>query len=237
MIHIDQFVIKGDWDTEPTPEGKSAILMPPIPNGIHGGGWHRSTKATLRAVIAHMEPGMTFFDLGTGTGIIGVAAHLLGASKIYACEHEPKAVEFARKVFGLNGVEVAWVTDYPQVDLCVANVGRGGLEITDFNPGIMVSVDGHGHSARIVDGMPLMTIPVDTEAPLRVLQPGHEQTLYEAARDVLAHHLGIKPEKVCGTEGETVTLSFGATMLAARGWAIQSALDLQFGPGRVKVQP
>lgn len=119
------FIVMGDWDDSPPPEGQ-IILMPPLPPRVHGAGWSQDTKNCIAALISVLAPGMTFLDLGTGTGLIAVVAKLLGASVVYATEHQPRTRAFAQEVLDLNEVSCGVCLNHagiPHVDVCVANVG------------------------------------------------------------------------------------------------------------------
>jgi ribosomal protein L11 methylase PrmA len=116
-----KFVVMGDWDQSPEPPDKIIIRMPPAPPGVYG-CWNIATRMCIEAMERRLEPGMSFLDFGTGSGILAVVAHHLGASHVYATEHDPKVADFAHTVWSLNGTPVEFGRDV-EVDLCVANVG------------------------------------------------------------------------------------------------------------------
>lgn len=105
MIEVGKFVITGDWDDSPTPEGKLRIIMPPLGH-VEGGGWRDVTQAALRELPSHITPNCSFAEIGCGSGIVSVAAKLLGAGKCYATELNPDALVVASRVFEANDVEV-----------------------------------------------------------------------------------------------------------------------------------
>ena len=216
MILFDQFAIKGTWDDSPDPEGRTVILMPPVPLGVHGGGWHRSTQASLIALRQNIKPGQTFLDFGTGTGIISVAAAKLGASKVYATEKDSRSVDFAVKVFEANGGEVEFLYDIiPPVDLCIANVGKMVEKLLQFiDAELVIGIDGDGMAGFITrhEGKKRINLQymLPDESDLVLLRPsGVEMPLEEAAQQMVAYLKSVD---------------------------IQAALDVQFGPGKVKLQ-
>jgi ribosomal protein L11 methyltransferase len=75
-----------------------------IPLGIaFGGGEHATTSMLLRALMRH--PGLTqsaVLDLGTGSGILALAARLRGARRIVATDWDADAVRTARQNEALN---------------------------------------------------------------------------------------------------------------------------------------
>ena len=75
------------------------------------------------------SPPRTVLDIGTGTGILGIAAALLGAERVVGIDTDPVAVEVAGKNAELNGVGAAFRSESTllqamgeQFDLVVGNV-------------------------------------------------------------------------------------------------------------------
>lgn len=128
MIEVGEFVICGDWDSAPTPQGKLRIIMPPLGH-VEGAGWRDVTQAALLALPDYVAPGKTFAEIGAGSGILSVAAKLLGADRCYATELNPDALEAARRVFAANHVDVELIEGtFPSetVDVAVVSIS------TDF---------------------------------------------------------------------------------------------------------
>jgi ribosomal protein L11 methyltransferase len=83
------------------------------PNGIYipagmafGTGEHATTAACLRLlanVAGTLGAGFTALDLGTGAGILAIAARALGASRVEAFDYDPVAVRIARQNASANG--------------------------------------------------------------------------------------------------------------------------------------
>ena len=79
-----------------------------------------------------MKPGDTVFDIGTGTGILAIAAAKLGASRVTAVDFDAVAVKQAAVNAKLNGVEerltiansdlLAAIPQGEQADVVVANL-------------------------------------------------------------------------------------------------------------------
>jgi ribosomal protein L11 methyltransferase len=80
------------------------------------------------AILAEVEPGGTFADLGCGSGVLSIAAARLGWSPVVAADIEPTSVASALRNTERNGVEVdVRVVDVtaetpPDADTVVANV-------------------------------------------------------------------------------------------------------------------
>jgi ribosomal protein L11 methylase PrmA len=91
---------------EPTGvEGDVVIrLHPGVGFGTAG---HATTRACLRLLTEVVRPGDDVMDIGTGSGILAIAASLLGARHVLALEADPLACEEARRNAAANGVAAA----------------------------------------------------------------------------------------------------------------------------------
>lgn len=124
MIEIGQFIVMGDWDIRETPKGKIRIIMPPLENTF-GAGWHICTKNAILALMEYLKVGMTFAEIGAGSGILCVVAKKLGASKCYATELNVDALNLAAKVFNLNDVDAQLINGSfinEMVDLAIVSI-------------------------------------------------------------------------------------------------------------------
>jgi ribosomal protein L11 methyltransferase len=74
------------------------------PGVAFGTGTHPTTALCLRALERHLVRGTRLLDLGTGTGILSIAAVKLGAGPILALDIDPEAVRVARSNVALNHV-------------------------------------------------------------------------------------------------------------------------------------
>jgi ribosomal protein L11 methyltransferase len=87
----------------------------------------------LEAMESQLRPGMSVLDLGTGSGILAVAAALLGAGRIYACDIDFDAAGVARDRFRNEGIEVGLFAGSVRairaaaVDFVVANINAEAL--------------------------------------------------------------------------------------------------------------
>ena len=97
-----------------------------------GGGTHPTTASCL-ALLASLAPleGLRVLDLGSGSGILGIAAARLGAARVVCLDVNPEAVACARRNALANGVDGALLHRQgcpadlagERFDLVVANVG------------------------------------------------------------------------------------------------------------------
>lgn len=112
-----------DWDAKP-----GEVVVQIDPGMAFGTGLHGTTRLCLHALEERVTPGATVADVGTGSGILAVAAALLGASQVTATEIDPLAVRIAQENIALNGVaQTVSVTEAAApptgtFDIVVANI-------------------------------------------------------------------------------------------------------------------
>jgi len=88
-----RFFLVPAWQDDPAPPGR---LRLEFQTGMAcGTGWHPATQLALEAMEQHVEPGATVLDVGTGSGILSLAAGLLGAGRVFACDIDASAVAVA----------------------------------------------------------------------------------------------------------------------------------------------
>ncbi|EJE98563.1 50S ribosomal protein L11 methyltransferase [Liquorilactobacillus mali] len=80
----------------------SEIVIRLDPQQAFGTGTHPTTVLALRALEDHIRGDEVVFDVGTGTGILSIAASLLGVKRVYACDVEDEAIISAKKNLELN---------------------------------------------------------------------------------------------------------------------------------------
>jgi SAM-dependent methyltransferase len=74
------------------------------PGEAFGAGSHPSTRLAMALVAAHVHPGATVYDLGCGTGVLGLGALRLGAARVAAVDIDPAAVVTALANAATNGL-------------------------------------------------------------------------------------------------------------------------------------
>jgi len=100
----EKFVVAPPWDGEDY-EGK--IIVRIEPGMAFGTGTHETTRLCLGEIERRFSPGMSFLDVGTGTGILAIAADMVsgGGSVVSACDTDEDAVAIAVENARLNGTE------------------------------------------------------------------------------------------------------------------------------------
>ena len=99
----ERLYIVPDWlRAEAVPEGRVPVYLDP---GLtFGTGGHASTQLCLAGLERYTVSGAPVLDLGCGSGILSIAALVLGASKALAVDIDPKAVDVAYENAALNGI-------------------------------------------------------------------------------------------------------------------------------------
>jgi len=87
----------------PWPERRTLLL---VPGTAFGTGEHFTTASCFRALDALHPVPRSFLDIGCGTGILAVAAAMMGVSDVSGCDIDPEAVRVARLTARANGVEI-----------------------------------------------------------------------------------------------------------------------------------
>jgi ribosomal protein L11 methyltransferase len=96
-----RLVIKPSWIEYRAKDDDIVIELDP---GLaFGTGYHPTTRMCLEALEELVRPGMDVLDLGTGSGILSIAATALGAASVLAIDVDPTAVRAARKNFRATG--------------------------------------------------------------------------------------------------------------------------------------
>ncbi len=93
--------IKPTWD-DAKPE--NVVVVELDPGMAFGSGLHPSTQLCLTVLEDHLRGGETVFDVGTGSGILAIAAAKLGAGSVLAIDADPVAVDVATQNVRYNQV-------------------------------------------------------------------------------------------------------------------------------------
>ncbi|MFW6428268.1 MAG: 50S ribosomal protein L11 methyltransferase [Desulfosalsimonas sp.] len=99
----DRLIVKPTWRRYAG--RKNEIIIELDPGMAFGTGTHPTTALCLRLVERHIRPGFRVLDIGTGSGILMVAAAKLGASQLCGTDCDPVAITVARQNLGLNSVK------------------------------------------------------------------------------------------------------------------------------------
>jgi ribosomal protein L11 methyltransferase len=126
-LDVGRVRIRPSWIDAPPPAGAVEVVLDP--GMAFGTGSHATTSLCLAALsdLLDRRPGASVLDVGTGSGILAIAARKLGARRVAGIDDDPKAVEVARENAALNGAEVEIVPEpldrmTGPFDVVVANI-------------------------------------------------------------------------------------------------------------------
>lgn len=185
-VHLSRrIIVKPTW--EPYQAGIDEIVIEIDPGLAFGTGLHASTRLALQLIetaFSGSQAPQTVLDVGTGTGILGIAAALFGAPKVVGIDNDPDAVVCAAANVAQNRVGQFMAVSGTDLDsqtgpfdLVVANITSDVL--TQLAPqltglvapagqlilaGILAGEQGRGIEQTFTAlGLTLLASPVDGE--------------------------------------------------------------------------
>lgn len=126
--------IRPPWIEDSEPE--HGITLQIMPRMAFGTGSHETTQLCLKLLEDNLMPGQSVLDVGTGSGILAIAAIRLGARQAVGLDVESEAIENAEENARLNRVKkkirfyCGGIESLPKTkpDLVLANINRTVLE-------------------------------------------------------------------------------------------------------------
>lgn len=88
---VDDILIKPTWETIPE-EHKDKLLIQIDPGTAFGTGMHETTQLCIRQLRKYVTPETKLLDVGTGSGILGIAALKLGAREVFGTDLDENAI-------------------------------------------------------------------------------------------------------------------------------------------------
>jgi ribosomal protein L11 methyltransferase len=150
---VGRFIISPPWiDTEAlaiaSGPGSNPIIINIDPGMAFGTGTHETTQLCLKAIEKHFRGG-SFLDVGTGTGVLAIAAaRSFADARIDACDIDVEAIEIAKENARLNDVShrinfrAGSVDEQtPSADLVCANLTAP--VIVELLPQLLAATCGH----------------------------------------------------------------------------------------------
>lgn len=155
----ERFVVKPTWrEYEPKDD---ELIIELDPGRAFGTGSHPTTSLCLKLMEENIKVGDSVIDVGTGSGILMIAADRLGASEVYGTDIDELAVESAKENLELNGISedrakvylgnLVTVVNGKKFDVVVANILADVLLILLNDISKVVKKDGLVIFSGIID--------------------------------------------------------------------------------------
>ena len=100
----ERFVVVPSWETYER-QSDDELIIDLDPGMAFGTGDHATTSMCLKLAEKYVQPNKSVIDVGTGSGILSIAAHMLGAKDIKALDLDQVAVQVAIDNFKKNHCE------------------------------------------------------------------------------------------------------------------------------------
>jgi ribosomal protein L11 methyltransferase len=126
-----RLVIRPTWEKVDGRSGQIEIILDP--KRAFGTGHHATTRMLLEWLEEVIHGGESVLDVGTGSGILAMAAVRLGAARAVGMDHDADAVECAREYAAVNGfgpelaLQCGTLTEERLYDCVLANLDRQTL--------------------------------------------------------------------------------------------------------------
>lgn len=130
----EKLVVKPSWEDYSGDDGRTILEIDPASS--FGTGQHNTTQLCLELIEKNLRTGDKLLDLGCGSGILSIAAVLLGADKVTAVDISQNSVETAKENASKNNIPAEKYTAYCGdiiSDNMLAETIGGGFDIIAAN--------------------------------------------------------------------------------------------------------
>lgn len=130
----ERVVIKPTWEEYAPQDDEVVIELDP--GAAFGTGTHATTSMCIRQLEKLVKPGMTVFDVGTGSGILSIISAKLGAKNIQAVDYDDSVLKIVEKNLEQNNVQD--IISVAQSDLMQNVHGKAELVIANIIADIII---------------------------------------------------------------------------------------------------
>lgn len=162
------------WEDDSSPDApEDTVVLHMDPGTAFGTGAHETTKLCIQSLANHVKAGIDILDLGTGSGILSIAALKFGAGHASGTDLDVNAIPAVRDNFEKNGLDTSGF------NLIIGDV------VTDAS---VRKQAGSGHDIVVANILPVVLIPL-TAVMRDMVRPGgvviYSGILNEKAPDVI----------------------------------------------------
>lgn len=134
----ERIVVRPPWfDYDPAPDDIVLILDPGM---AFGTGMHPTTRLSLLQIETHVQAGRSLLDVGTGSGILALAADQLGAAAIDAVDIEPMSIRVAARNFELNMATSRINLNVGSADWAVSRSNRYDVVVANIVARVLIQI-------------------------------------------------------------------------------------------------
>ena len=130
----ERVVIKPTWEEYEPKDDEVVIELDP--GAAFGTGTHATTSMCIRQLEKLVKPGMTVFDVGTGSGILSIISAKLGATNIQAVDYDDSVLKIVEENLEQNNVQD--IISVAQSDLMQNVHGKAELVIANIIADIII---------------------------------------------------------------------------------------------------
>lgn len=130
----ERVVIKPTWEEYAPKDDEVVIELDP--GAAFGTGTHATTSMCIRQLEKLVKPGMTVFDVGTGSGILSIISAKLGAKNIQAVDYDDSVLKIVEENLEQNNVQD--IISVAQSDLMQNVHGKAELVIANIVADIII---------------------------------------------------------------------------------------------------
>lgn len=141
-------VIVPTWEEYEKKDVEEIIKLEP--GMAFGTGSHETTSLCIKKLEEYMKPGMKVLDIGTGSGILSIAASKLGASEVLGVDIDPMSVYIANENKKLNEVKNA---NFIVGDLLSKVKDKYDIVVSNILAEVIVTMTGDLHKFLNKDGI------------------------------------------------------------------------------------
>ena len=137
-----RLLIRPRWiEVEPAPGDIEIALDPGM---AFGTGTHPTTQLCLEALERHSKPALDVLDLGSGSGILAIAAAKLGARKVLALDIDPVAAAATADNARANGVSDKIIAECGGLETVLPSARRFDLAVVNILARVIMQLTEEG---------------------------------------------------------------------------------------------